>query len=293
MIPALNFKPKKNKKLLSLLVFFIFSFFPLLSQNLTYKLYWDSINPLIETNYFTAKKKFLELKKEVQFDPTIELLFLEHSLRHDDIDFFKSSIPDLIINHGYKFYRVDTLRYLQNDFNDLVYDKGLSNWLLKSCDELYPEWIKNHPVQHELKIRIEKLRIIDQTRIDYYILYDSCKLAPGYLKRLDYDIFAQLLMICKENNNRVPNAYDLGFDSGWSLILVHNLREENMFEIWNLILPYIEKAYFDKKIGDGLFRLFDDLLQRQRGYQYYGFLEGVPIYDEENLLKRKAKYKFL
>lgn len=292
-MPALVFKPLNNNKWLSVFVFVVFSCFPILAQNKTYKLYWDSINPLLENNYVTAKTKFLELKNKIQFDPAIELRFLESSLKHDDIEFFKATIPNLIRNHGYKFYRIDTLRYLQNDFNDLVYDKGLSNWLLKSCDELYPEWIKSHPVQHELKIRIEKLRIIDQTRIDYYILYDSCKLAPEFLKRLDYDIFANLLMICKANNNRVPNEYDLGFDCGWSLILLHNLRKENMFEIWNLILPYIEKAYFDEKIDDGLFRLFDDLLQRERGYQYYGFLEGVPIHDEGNLLKRKAKYKFL
>jgi hypothetical protein len=283
---------KFNKSLL-LLIFFTLSFFQLQSQNLSYKLYWDSINPLIEKDYLEAKEKFIELKKEVQFDPTIELLFLESALKNEDIKFFKSAMPDLVRNHGYKFYRTDTLRYLENDFNDLVYEKGLCEWIIKLCDKLYPVWVKKNPSKFELKIRLEKLRIIDQTRADYYILYDSCKLTPDFLKRLDYEIFAQLLMICKENNNCVPNANDLGFESGWSLILVHNLREENMFEIWNLILPYIEKAYFDKKIGDGLFRLFDDLLYRQKGFQYYGFLEGVPVYDEEKLLFRKSQYNFL
>lgn len=292
MTCIMSVKTKTYRKVFSLLFAFVqisISF----SQNLTYKLYSDSIYPLTENNYTDAKKKFIEFKKQFLFDPTIDLLFLESSLRHNDIDYFKLAMPNLVKNHGYKFNRTDTLRYLQNDFNDLVYEKGLCDWLIQLCDELYPEWIKKNPSQYELKIRIEKLRIIDQTRADYYLLYDSCSLAPEFLKRLDYEIFAKLLMICKENGNRVPNTYDLGFDCGWSLILLHNLREENMFEIWNLILPYIENAYFEHKIGDGLFKLFDELLQRQRGYQYYGFIEAVPIYDEENLMKRKSKYNFL
>lgn len=275
----------------TILVSFV-SFF-CLSQNTSYNYYWDSIIPVVEKDYPAGRKKFTEYKNIFECDPNVELHFLCYTLKNEDVEYFKMSVTNLILDFGYKFNRTDTLRYEENEFNDLVCDKKLHYWLIERCDQLYPEWIKHNPEKFDINQKLEKLRVVDQTRGYFYQLYDSCSMSEDALKSMDYQNFVELLMICKQNHNRVPNYYDLGFNSEWHLILLHNLRKENMLEIWNMILPYIERTYFEHKIGDGYFRLFDDLMNRELGYQYYGFLENVPVFDNENLNKRKLKYSFI
>lgn len=262
------------------------------AQNASYCIINNEIYPALDSNYQYAKTRFLEVENDHRIDPSWELYFLEHSLINKDIDFFKDRIQSLIKLNGYRFTRTDTLRYRQNELHDLIFENQLEDWLLSKSDSLFPLWIAKNPKAYELSQRLEKLRILDQTRGNYYRIYDTCSLSREYLQRIDYENFANLIMICKENNDKVPSTFDIGFGSAWNLILLHNLRKENMFDIWNMTLPYIEKAYFEGSISESYFRLFDQLLVRQTGYQYYGFEGDKPIWEEEYVKERKSRYNF-
>lgn len=266
-------------------------------NNNSFDLFWEEVGPLLETDYESAKKRALEIRKEAKISPEYRLYFLEFSLKNNDLNFFKKEVSDLILNYGYRYTRADTCEVcLDDDFKTLIADKKISKWLLLKSDKLYPEWIKNNPINYDLQRRLSDLHFKDQTRVLIMPLDSSCG-KDRITRTINAENYSELLMICINNDRKVPNAYDNGIGANWYLILLHNLIEnsndaKDQIVIWNRILPFIEKTYFEGKIDDGIFKFLDQQLLREYNLQYYGFLDNVPIIDPINVGKRRLKYGF-
>ena len=80
-----------------------FSFSLFFSQNESFRIISEKIDPICSTNYEGAKKIFQEIEEKYQIDPAEKLLFLKYSLENNDIRYFKSSMKKLIKNNGYNY----------------------------------------------------------------------------------------------------------------------------------------------------------------------------------------------
>lgn len=260
------------------------------AQNPSFRIIFENIYPIISTDYTRAKQMFIDLEKNHIIDPAEKLLFLYESLRNDDISYFKSEIKGLMENSGYRYSKIE--RSFDDNLTLLINEKGLEEWIFSQSDSLYPIWVKNNPRAFEIRKKIDELIIRDQMRGFVYYQDSACNLGQE-LKKLDLSNFYDLMSLV-DKNGILPNHIDHGLGTyyTWQIILLHNLYSDRFYEIWERILPYIEKTYFAGKIGDDLFRLYDQCMARQFGYQYYGFEKNIPIKDEEHLAERKRKYGF-
>ena len=262
------------------------------SQNVSFNIYNDSISPYLKDNYFKAKKKLIQTERKYILDPALKLLFLSYSLENQDVFYFKKSIKSLMKNNGYtndKGYFLG--QYIENE--------EISEWLVKKSKKLNVVWIKNNYDAFKVKLVIDNLHTKDQMRGSFYYLNKSdtaCgKSAKKELQKIDYANFTRIIKLAQSNEGILPNHIDHGIGTFyiWQGVLFHNLTRDKIEENWKLILPYIEKTYFEGKIGDNLFRLYDQLLYSYFGYQYYGFEKNAPVKDEEHLEDRKLKYRFI
>lgn len=271
------------------------------SQNRSFNVIFENIDSIVSTNYPKAKQMMISLEKKYQVDPAEKLLFLNYSLENNDIRYYKTSVKDLMKNHGYSFSKYDFKIKTRNyELLELLKKHQLENWMYRQSEKLYPLWIKNHPHAFEIRKKIEELVIKDQMR-GYFCKIsriDSTCGAGKILADIDYKNFIDVLHLADENGI-LPNHIDHGVGTyyAWQGILFHNLNtvqgNDYFLKIWSEILPYIEKTYFAGKIGYDLFQLYDQFLSRTYGYQYYGFEKGVPVKDAEHLEERKKKYGFL
>jgi hypothetical protein len=278
-----------------------FSFSLFFSQNESFRIISEKIDPICSTNYEGAKKIFQEIEEKYQIDPAEKLLFLKYSLENNDIRYFKSSMKKLIKNNGYN-YAIEDSKFKQRNFNfiELIRLKEVESWLIKKSEKYYPIWIKNHQHAFSIKLKIDQLIVKDQMRGYFCRIYDqdSTVGADKMLAEIDYSNFRELLILADENGI-LPNHIDHGIGTyySWQGILLHNLKtvsgKDYFLKIWEEILPYIEKTYFSGKIGYDLFQLYDQFLAQNYGYQYYGFEKNVPVFDLEHLEDRKIKYGFL
>lgn len=267
-----------------------------ISQNNSFRIIFDSINPIVSDNYPKAKRIMRSLERKYQVDPAEKLNFLYVSLENNDIHYFKREIKKMLKYHGFKFSKHDKSRNsFQNSFVELVNSKQLGDWLCEKSDKYYPRWIKNHPEAFEIKRKIDELFIKDQMRVDIYIQDSLCsQIILGQINAIDKNNLKSLLQLC-DSKGILPNHIDHGVGTyyPWQTILLHNMKSDDFFEVWEEILPYIEKTYFAGKIGDDLFRLYDQMLHQFFGYQFFGFEKNAPIKDPEHLIERKRKYGFL
>ena len=136
------------------------------SQNPSYKIFNDSIYPIIDKEYDKAKTLFISLHEEYKVDPIYIKTFSFYALKHDDLDYFKNSMKDLIVNYGYKYSKYDlSLSLIDTSkltLTKLLKDKNLENWLFNVSDSLYPVWIKNNPRSFEVKQKLNEINTIDQ-----------------------------------------------------------------------------------------------------------------------------------
>ena len=265
------------------------------SQNPSYKLFDDSIYPIIDKEYDKAKSLFISLNEAYQVDPIFKKIFCFYALKHDDLDYFKNSMKYLIVNYGYKYSKYDlSLSLIDTSkltLTKLLKDNNLENWLFDVSDSLYPVWIKNNPRSFEVKQKLNEINTIDQAmRIGFN---DLDSLTWDAIMKKDYLNLKTLLQLC-DSNGILPNNFDQGIGSSdWFTIYLHNIKSYQTFEIWEEFLPYLERTYLAGKIDNDCFVMYDRILAQFYGVQYFGFLEDVPIKDEEHLLERKEKYGFL
>ena len=281
---------------ISIVLFYLFTNNLYFAQNPSYKFFWDSIDPILITNYPKAKELFISLEKKHEIDPNIKKFLAVKSLQKNDIEYFKITMQNLIEKQGYKYSKYDlsleSKESSEEKLSSLLKEKKMENWMFQQSDSLYPVWVKNNPKSFEVKKKIEELSILDQAMRVGFTDLDS--VVWDVIAKKDYASLKILLKLC-DSNGILPNDFDqgIGVYINWSFVFLHNIKSYQTFEIWNEMFPYIEKTYLAGKITSDCFLMYDLTLAQFYGYQYYGFLKDVPIKDEEHLAERKKKYGFL
>lgn len=244
-------------------------------------------------SYETIKKQYQEINSisEKLIAPSTRLHFSFLCLKNNDIETFKKIIPVLIEKEGFFYSYKDTLPINRFFFiNNLIYENGLQNWMISQSANLYPIWIKNNYFQFTSSLELIRL-FTEAKKIDLNILTNSRAWNQSF------DLLIELQLICKSNNNTLPNEFDYGISGREKYIftIIENCLFFDQYAklSWEFILPYIDNAYFEGKIGTNYYALYDYALYRHSGMQYYGFIENAPFIDEFNLFKRAKKYDFV
>lgn len=262
------------------------------SQNRSYNIIRDSIDPIISTNYTQAKKIFLSVEKEYNVDPYEKLFFLKSALQNGDVKYFKKEIKVLIKKYGYRFSGYVNVG--QEVIFEVVNQNDLTDWMRLKSEKLYPKWVAENPRAFEIQKIMDELVVADQRR-KYMLTNDTncIEVAVNNLYNNDLDNYHQLFLLWDEEHF-LPNNFEqgLGTTQKWELILWHLLKSDNHESIWKDFLPHLERLYFAGKIGDSIFRDYDYILATWFGYQYYGFQGDVPVKDIEHLEERRKKYGF-
>lgn len=301
-----NIKSMRYWYIVLILIFHNSSF----CQNQSYQLYEDSIFPILEMgDYNLAKKKLLDYEKTMKFDPVYKLSFLEFSLTNKDIMYFKKEISYLIKNHGYYYNFSDTIgESLSIPINWSIRENGLAPWVSKTCQKLYPKWVKKHTEDVRYLNKLDQLRTADQQiRKSSFTLFPSVlnhtsdsvviksftRTYDSLICVIDLENVIAIKNICLKNGGNLPTNFDSGFSISKkiSLIITHNLKKgKNLKKTWEYLYYYVEKAYLEGKISSLLLYEYDYYLNSHFGYQYYGFLEDVPVIEPETFNERKIKF---
>ncbi len=274
---------------------------PFLAQNKTYRIIYDSIYPLFgENDYQNAKRIWEKHCLNADTDPSEELLFLNFSLKNDDEKFYKKHIIKLMRLYGWRYMSTDTLPETMNRSELLqgIKQKGLVNWTIKKSNKHYTKWSSQHPYSIYFQEKVNKLVYTDQAIRKYSSKQSNDSIKNKFIwdleTQIDNDNIQQIIELAKMNNGIFPNNFDDGYGTYYKInfIIWHSLKDPNTIQkTWDLLLPYIEKTYFEGKISYTLFMAFDKWNYQFFGYQYYGTLgENIPVKDANSLEERKKKY---
>ncbi len=221
--------------------------------------------------------------------PDHTLYFSYFLLKNQHIETFKGEIIDLMKNHGYFYTFNDTI--IQNRFyyiNQLVYENNLQNWMIEQSLIYHPQWIQNNYFSYSVS------NVIKQLKNKSEVINNNELINPNSWNQ-HFELIVKIVEIAKMNNNTLPNQLDLGISMGeLDLLIEKALAFPSKINItWEFILPYIDKAYFEGKIGSNLYQIYDIYLYNHSGSQYYGFIPNAPYIEEYTLFKRKEKYDFV
>lgn len=285
-------------KKISLLLTLIFFALHLHSQNNSYSLLNDSIYPRLDTSYNEAKILLLDNMKTI--DPSELLLILDNVLVKGDTNTYKTIITYIIKEYGWNYLYIDTLDAISanNSLLREIRNNNLEEWTYNVSQEYYPHWVSKNILSLRFQKKISAILHSDQ-EIRRYLPNDTNNICfdklYNSLTRLDYQHILEIVELCKVNNNLMLNNYDNGVGIYYNIQMViwHNMKErENFHKTWDILLPYIENAYWAGKISNDIFKIYDTWSSFHYGYQFYGTLkESIEIKDKENYQKRKDKYK--
>lgn len=287
----------KFTKLFSVYIFLALTTSSLQSQNTGYLILNDSIKPIFDTNY--AKAKSLLLIYENEIDPSETMLLLDNVLLTGDIEFYKNRIIFLMTNYGWNYTYLDTLEYRLERSSLLreIKKNGLEKWTFDASQKHFPIWVKNHTKSVRYREKILSLRYTDQLIREFIPpREDSVRsdMMSDLIQEIDFCNLLEIAELSRLNNGMLPNNFDNGFGIYYKIlsILWHNLKSEKNFDkSWELLLPFIEKAYFNKKIDFSIFVMYDKWCNIHNEYQYYGTLnDSIKIKDEETFVARQNKY---
>lgn len=289
-----------NRKPLNLLVILmlLFGSWTSMAQNQGYQILHDSIYPLMDSDYTRAKA--LIIKYESIIDPQELLLLLDDILEQDDLGFYKDRAQFLMINYGLNYSEIDLIesRMIPANLQAQFSKNHLTQWMFDASEKHYPLWIKNNTKSVWFQEKIAALKLADQTIRGISLVSDdsNCKeQLYRNLNEIDFNHLLKLVELCQLNDDKMLNHFDNGVKIYYRLmgsVIWHNLKiKTNCQKSWELLLPYIEKAYFEEKIDFQIFKLYDQACQYHSGYQYYGTLaDSIPIHDLENYEQRRKKY---
>ena len=263
-----------------------------IAQNSSYDLLYEGIYPALETDYPTAKSLLLNNMEDI--DPSELVLVLDNILEEDDIETFKTISTYLILERGWSFSIIDT-----NDTNfklpillEQIKTHDLVPWLIETSENNYPIWVKSH--QKDLFILSEINTIVYASyEIRSYLRKFDKENTDSIISEMDIKHMYRLWELCILNDSMLPNNFDNGIGSYYKItnILGPNLfNKENFYPAWEIIFPFIDKAYLDGKISSNIFYSYDIWCNNHFGYQYYGTLEDVKVTDDEGLLERRMRY---
>lgn len=290
----------RQNRFYSYIGFFLLSVFPKEVSSQVYSYFQDSIAVIADTNYQESKNKLLEIEKiGFKIYPSDKLFFLGYSLENNDIKYFKDNAKILMRDYGWHYSYSDTLpEKIRLFWLKGIHDLNITDWTVRTCEKNYPIWTKNNIEAVDVQKQLVAYKYFDQTLRKkggsfYNSLGDSLRIR--FFAKYDQANFQSFVDLCKQNNTML-NEYDhgIGAYSIGMFILWHALKDnQSKFEYnWSLILPYLEKAYFDNKIPNTFLFYYDYASKNNFGYQYYGTLgKYVPVKEPETLQERRKKFE--
>lgn len=272
----------------------------MVSQNNSYRIIYEEVYPIVQKDYLKAKRIWIKMSRKYTIDPIEELLFLSQSLQHDDARFFKKKITAVMKNYGWQYTTKDTLpESMNNVLLQEIKNHELIEWTCKKSKKHYAKWLTHHKEEFEINKKVNSIYDIDQ-RITSLTLYDSelddVKKAKvdSMIMSMDWEHVIQIAQLAKDHGI-IPNNFDhgIGVYNKIQLILIHNLKtEDNFHKTWELLFPFLERAYLEGKISYTFFMLYDQWNATHFGVQYYGFMgDQIPVKEQESLDQRKMKYQ--
>lgn len=172
-------------------------------------------------------------------------------------------------------------------------------WTYNASQEYYPIWVKNNMEKLVFQEKFRAISHADQSIRSLLTLAEDTaelKIISRMINQVDFNNLTEICNLSDENNGVLLNDFDIGVAvyNNVAFILWHNLKsKENFQKSWDLILPYVEKAYFQNKIGSNPFKMYDIWSVNHNAYQYYGTLnDTIPVYDSLTLVKLRNKYQF-
>lgn len=268
------------------------------SQNPTYSIIYDSIYPLLESEYNQAKRIWIKCQEIGEIDPNETLLFLSSSLKNGDVRFYKKSIVKLMKEYGWNYTYLDTLdeKIIRSKLLQEIKNNGLTTWTLKKSKKHHYKWRIAHPLSIMFQDKIRSIIYTDQiiTRfVPNEIITIESELINKMISEIDYENIQEIVHMCNLNDGYLPNHFDngIGTYSKIMLIIWHNLKTpENIDKTWKALYPYIEKTYLSGKISYTIFMAYDQWYYSIYGKQYYGTLgKAIEIEEKETFIDRKNK----
>ncbi len=304
----------RNYRLFFNVLCFYLICFSSFSQNLSYKIFSDSIIPIAESNYVFSKEIYLKYQKKYCYDPSNIHNFLRYALSNNDIDFFKKESIKLM-DAGFRFKYTDTLIQVRNEdtFYELIYQNKLNDWLVKETTKRYPKYWKSHPktIEYEIfmysllakdqlvinyanNIKKEVLRAIKDNQQDSTLSKVVDTVATEVYMKMDFNNIQDIAALCRKNDNQLPTNFDCPYLSRYIELsyfhVMKNSRGKYLIQTWDLLHTYFEDAYVKGVINDAFFSTYDHYLEVYFGKQYYGTRsENVPMIDPDSYLERKQR----
>ncbi|NPD47540.1 MULTISPECIES: hypothetical protein [unclassified Lentimicrobium] len=280
--------------LIALLFFFVFNE-ENKAQNMGSIVLSDSIYPVWESDF--EKAKSLLVKYEDQIIPQDMVLILDDILANGDVDFYKDRMTYLMVNYGWIINNLE--RNKLSALASEIHNNKLYNWTYEASQKHYSVWVKNNMESLLVQEKVKAILHTDQ-RVRGLLSMSEDSLQLNYIyemiTEIDYNNLMDLCDLSNENDGVLLNDFDTGIAiyNNVLFILWHNLKSEKNFQSsWDLILPFIDKAYFQKKIDASAFEMYDIWSSNHFGYQYYGTLnDTIPVFDSLRQIELKIKYHF-
>lgn len=268
------------------------------AQNPTYRIIYDSIYPLLATDYSQAKRVWTNCSKIGDIDPNETLLFLGYSLKNGDVKFYKKTIIKLIKEYGWNYAIVDTLneKIIRSNLLKEIKNNDLTIWTLKKSKQHHYKWRVAHPLSIMFYDKISSIIYTDQI-ITRFVPNQTNTIESDVINKMiseiDYENILEIVRLCNLNDGYLPNHFDNGISTYSKLMLIiwHNLKTpSNIEKTWKILYPYIEKTYLSGKISYTIFMAYDQWYYNIYGKQYYGTLgEEIEVAEKETFIDRKNK----
>lgn len=246
-----------------------------------------------DNNYLKSYSILNQLDLEYGYEKDLHKRMLEYSYRFNDTLSFKSDLSTLVKEFGFK---IDLLSGDEIYYNAII-DGELSIWF----KEMY---LKNHLIWlNENFNKLKDIRKLNEVNVkDQVISRLASKLLSIKLNVKDsVDVFSTINNINLENINdvyEISKKHDVYINSkkfpiiqnGLNNVLVHNLRDNTNYT-WNLLYPYIKKAYVNNEVDNVIFQSYDFYCFLKNGYQEFNsyIIEQIPEQFRKN--KKEIKLK--
>ena len=155
-------------------------------------------------------------------------------------------------------------------------------------DSLFTVWQRNNSGMVEIRNEIKRFQEKERVVYQCYMQHDKNSSSKESIDSL----FDNLLALCFLQN-AFPNVERNGYGMDISIPLFHilSVSDSLLQERWGKVAPFIEKAFDAGEISNSYFFMYDRLLYKQCGKQYFGGMgKEVPMMDDADYAERKRRY---
>ncbi len=239
------------------------------------------------TSVYYTDKQYEHLKSAWQKlpDGKVGLLsyqnYLQIALANADTG-IEATVSMLVERYGFDF------RQYSGDAADSTKNIFFCRRYYAQWDSLLAVWQRNHSDMAAFRQEITHFK--ERERI-VYPNYLRSATDTGLKASID-SLFESLLSLCVRQN-ALPNMEHNGYGMDISIPLFHilSISDSLLQERWAKIFPFIEKAFEAGEISNSYFFMYDRLLYRQCGRQYFGGMDReVPIIDGSDYTERQKRY---